>query len=465
MKITFMGAAQTVTGSMHMLEVNGSRILLDCGLFQGRRRETYERNRNLPFDGHQLDAVILSHAHIDHSGNIPNLVKSGYRGNIYATSATRDLCSAMLLDSGHIQESDVRYVNKRRKRRGLPPVEPIYTVADARASLDGFVSINYRRPFNVAPGVQATFYDAGHILGSAITVLDVEESGRSYRLCFTGDLGRRGLPIIRDPETVHDVDYVITESTYGAREHESPLYAQAILSEIIHITHDRGGKVIIPSFAVGRTQEIVFDLHKLIVSECLPDMPVYVDSPLAVNVTEIFRLHPECYDAEVMSFLQNREDPFGFYRLHYTRSVEESKALNDFEGPCIIISASGMCEAGRILHHLKHHIGDPRNTVLFVGFQVENTLGRKILDGQKEVPIFGDRYRVDAQIRSIQGYSAHADRNELLAYIRRLMDDQRLKQVFSVHGDLEACQALAEGIRALGMDNVLIPQRMQVVEI
>lgn len=465
MKITFMGAARTVTGSMHMLEVNGSQIVLDCGLFQGRRRESFERNRNLPFDASKLDAMILSHAHIDHSGNIPNLVSSGYQGNIYVTSATRDLCGAMLLDSAHIQESDVAYVNKKRRRRGLPPVEPIYTIPEARTSLQNFVSIDYHRSFAVAPGVQATFYDAGHILGSAITVLDVEENGRSYRLCFTGDLGRKDLPIIRDPEVVHDVDYLITESTYGDREHESPLYAQAILCEIIHATHDRGGKVIIPSFAVGRTQEIVFDLHKLVDSGCLPSLPVYVDSPLAVNVTEIFRLHPECYDAEVLDFLQRSEDPFGFYRLHYTRSVEESKALNDFQGPCIIISASGMCEAGRILHHLKHHIGDSRNTVLFVGFQVENTLGRKILDGWKEVPIFGDQWPVRAQIRSIQGYSAHADRVELLGYIQKVMDDGRLKRVFSVHGDLEACQALAAGIRDLGLDDVLIPERMQEVEV
>ncbi len=465
MKITFLGAARTVTGSMHLLEVNGSRILLDCGLFQGRRRESFERNRNLPLTASHLDALILSHAHIDHSGNIPSLVGSGYKGDVFATPATRDLCGAMLLDSAHIQESDAAYVNKKRVRRGLPPVEPIYTVADAHASLQGFVSIDYHRPFVVAPGVFATFYDAGHILGSALTVLDVQEDGRAYRLCFTGDLGRKDLPIIRDPEIVDGVDYLITESTYGDRAHEGPTYAQAILCEIIHSAYDRGGKVIIPSFAVGRTQEIVFDLHKLMVSECLPPVPVFVDSPLAVNVTEIFRLHPECYDTEVLRFLQQREDPFGFYRLHYTRSVDESKALNSFEGPCVIISASGMCEAGRILHHLKHHIGDERNTVLFVGFQVENTLGRKILDGWKTVPILGEEWPVRAQIRSIQGYSAHADREELLRYTRELMDHGRLKRVFCVHGNLTACQALADGVRNLGLKDVLIPERMQEVEV
>jgi metallo-beta-lactamase family protein len=460
-----MGAAQTVTGSMHMLEVNRSRILLDCGLFQGRRAESFKRNRNLPFDARKLDAMILSHAHIDHSGNIPNLVSSGYEGNIYATSATRDLCGAMLLDSAHIQESDVAYVNKKRGRQGLPPVEPIYTIAEARASLQGFVSVAYHRTFNVAPGVKATFYDAGHILGSAITVLDIDEDGRRYRLCFTGDLGRVDLPIIRDPETVRDVDYIITESTYGDRQHESPPDAQAALCDVVQRTHDRGGKVIIPAFAVGRTQEIVYDLHKLVVSGCLPSLPVYVDSPLAVNVTEIFRLHPECYDVEILSFLQQREDPFGFYRLHYTRSVAESKALNHLHEPAIIISASGMCEAGRILHHLKNNIGDTRNTVLFVGYQVANTLGRKIVDGWKTVPIFGEKWPVRAEIVSIRGYSAHADRSELLDYIRTVKADERLKRVFTVHGEPAASQALAAGIRDLGLDDVLILKRMQQVEV
>ena len=465
MKITFMGAAQTVTGSMHMLEVNGARILLDCGLFQGRRRESFERNRNLPFDARDLDAVVLSHAHIDHSGNIPSLVSSGYKGNIYATSATRDLCGAMLLDSAHIQESDAAYVNKKHKRKGLPPVEPLYTTADARASLEGFVSIDYHRPFVVAPGVVATFFDAGHILGSAITVLDVQENGRHYRLCFTGDLGRKDLPIIRDPEVVTGIDYLITESTYGNRQHQSPVQAQDMLCDIVQRTYDRGGKVIIPAFAVGRTQEIVYDLHKRIGSGCMPELPVFVDSPLAINVTEIFRLHPECYDAEILQFLQQREDPFGFYRLHYTRTVEESKAINHISEPCIVISASGMCEAGRILHHLKNNIGDPRNTVLFVGFQVQNTLGRKILDGWEEVPIFGEQWPVRAEVTSIQGYSAHAGRDELLGYIQKVMEFGALKRVFSVHGELEACQGLAKGLQGLGMHDVLIPERLQQVEI
>ncbi|MGQ9493654.1 MAG: MBL fold metallo-hydrolase RNA specificity domain-containing protein [Anaerolineae bacterium] len=465
MKIKFLGAAQTVTGSMHLLEVNRTQILLDCGLFQGRRQESWERNRYLPFEARQLTAMILSHAHIDHSGNIPNLVSSGYRGKIYTTSATRDLCSATLLDSAHIQESDVTYVNKKRRKQGLPAVEPIYTVAEARASLRHLVHVDYHKPFDVAPGVRATFYDAGHILGAAITVLDVEENARRYRLCFTGDLGRVRLPILRDPEVIYHVDYLITESTYGDRWHSSPDEARATLYDAVCQTLARGGKVIIPAFAVGRTQEIIYDLHKLIQSGCLPALPVFVDSPLAVNVTKIFRLHRECYDAEMVQLLQQREDPFGFYRLQYTRSVEESKALNHLADTCIIISASGMCEGGRILHHLKNNIADPRNTILFVGFQARHTLGRKLVDGWKTVPILGEAYEVRAQVQMIDGYSAHADRDELLAYIAQVKANGNLQRVFCVHGDVQACQALAQGIRDLGVSDVLVPEQAQEIEL
>lgn len=354
---------------------------------------------------------------------------------------------------------------KKRRKQGLPTVTPIYTVAEARASLRHLVSIDYQKPFDVAPGVRATFYDAGHILGAAITVLDVEENARQYRLCFTGDLGRVGLPILRDPEVVSRVDYLITESTYGNRLHSSPDEARAILCDVARETYARGGKVIIPAFAVGRTQDIVYDLHKLIHDGCLPTLPTYVDSPLAVNVTKMFRLHRECYDAEMMQFLQQREDPFGFYRLQYTRSVEESKALNHLTEPCIIISASGMCEGGRVLHHLKNNISDLHNTILFVGFQAENTLGRKIVDGWKRVPIFGEPHEVRAQVQMIDGYSAHADREELLAYIAQIKANGTLQQVFCVHGDLPACQALAQGIRDLGLPQVLVPKRMQEVEL
>jgi metallo-beta-lactamase family protein len=451
LKITFLGAAQTVTGSMHLLQVNGAKILLDCGLFQGRRQESFERNRNLPFDAREVHAMLLSHAHIDHSGNIPNLVRSGFQGHIYTTSATRDLCVAMLLDSANIQENDVAYVNKKRQRQGLPPVEPLYTVAQTRVALQRFVSLEYGRSLDVAPGVRVTFSDAGHILGAAITALDITENGRSYRLCFSGDLGRKGLPILRDPEVVPDVDTLLMESTYGNRQHSSLSDASSQLCDIVRETAQRGGKLIIPAFAVGRTQDIIYDLHKLIEEGCLPDLPVYVDSPLAINATEVFRLHPECYDEECHRYLQLHEDPFGFYRLQYTRGVDESKAINDLREPCIIISASGMCEGGRVLHHLKNNIGDARNTVLFVGFQAANTLGRKILDGWKTVPILGEQWSVRAQIKSMDGYSAHADHDELLAYVKQVVEHGHVQRVFCVHGDPDACESLAQGIRALGV--------------
>ena len=465
MKITFFGAAQTVTGSMHLIEANGRRVLLDCGLFQGRRQESFERNRNLPFAARGLDAVVLSHAHIDHSGNLPNLVSSGYSGRIYCTNATRDLCSAMLLDSGHIQESDVTYVNKKRRRSGQPPVEPLYTVADARASLKHLEGIAYHKSFAVTEGISATFYDAGHILGSAVTVLEIEEQGRTRRLCFSGDLGRRHLPVLRDPEPPPQVDAMIIESTYGTRLHTTPQTAAHALRQAISRTIERGGKVVIPAFAVGRTQDIVYDLHKLIQNGDLPSLPVYVDSPLAVNVTRIFRLHPECYDQEMRQYINQREDPFGFHRLTYVRSVDESKALNRLRTPCVIVSASGMCEGGRILHHLKNNLGDARNTVLFVGFQAENTLGRKLVDGNKTVPILGEQVRVRAEISVIDGYSAHADRDEILSYLKRVQATGSLEHAYCVHGDADSCEAMANAIRQLGVSNVSAPQLAQTVEL
>ncbi|MEN6478722.1 MAG: MBL fold metallo-hydrolase [Anaerolineales bacterium] len=464
MIIHFWGAARTVTGSMHLLEVNGTRILLECGLFQGHRQEAFERNRNLPFDARQVDAMVLSHAHIDHSGNIPNLVRSGYDGPIYATHATRDLCSSMLRDSANIMESDAAYLNRKRGLRGAEAVEPIYTEEDATRSLRDFVGVGYERPLPIATGVKLTFFDAGHILGSAFTALDVQEGGRNYRLMFTGDVGRIGLPILRDPQVVPDVDYLITESTYGGRTHESPEQAQEKARRIIIDTVERGGKVIIPAFAVGRTQELVYALHRLTLAGAIPEVPIYVDSPLAIDVTETFRLHPEYYDQEAMAFRREVRDPFGFERLHYTRWVEESKALNDLKGPAIIVSASGMCEAGRILHHLKNNIESPRNTILFVGFQAENTLGRRILDGAETVSILGGTYKVRARVESINGYSAHADEPELLGYVGKLTP-RRIRHAFVVHGDLPAAQSIARGIEELGVQATDIPDRGQVFEI
>lgn len=459
MKVQFLGAVRTVTGSMHLVTANDTRILLDCGLFQGKRQESFERNRNLPFDARTVHLLLLSHAHIDHSGNIPTLVKSGFQGPIYTTPATRDLCAAMLRDSAHIQEEDARYVNKKQARKGEPLVEPLYTVADATESLKNFISVGYNRPLPIAPGVTLTFYDAGHILGSALVVLDIEEGGEKKRLVFSGDLGRKNMPILRDPQPVENADYFIIESTYGDRLHDPIETTDKALQEVVVDTYRRGGKLIVPAFSVGRTQELVYALHRLTESRDIPSLPIFVDSPLSANVTEVFRLHPECYDQELSQFIarDDHRDPFGFHRLTYIRTVEESKELNFLREPAVIISASGMCEAGRILHHLKNNIEDPRNTVLIVGWQAPDTLGRRLVEHQSTVRIFGEAYTVRARVETINGYSAHADRTELLDYARQSGLD-RLKKAFVVHGEEASSLALAEGLRDLGVGQTLVPK-------
>ena len=463
MEITFWGAARAVTGSQHLIEVNGSRILLDCGLFQGHRAEAFERNRNLPFDPRSIDAVILSHAHIDHSGNIPTLVKGGFRGDVHCTMATADLVSIMLRDSANINTKDVEYVNKKQRPRGFPPLEPLYSVEEAENALAYLVAHKYGRRFPVARGVEGILMDAGHILGSAITVLDTNENGRRVRLGFTGDLGRRNLPILRDPVMVQDLDYLITESTYGNRLHDDIRLVEDELAEIVVETHSRGGRLIIPAFAVERTQEVIYSLHRLKNAGRIPSLPVYVDSPLAIDATEIFRVHPECFDEETNEFLLREQDPFGFRGLHYLRTVEESKLLNDLEGPMIVISASGMCEAGRVLHHLKNNIEYPRNTVLIVSFQAEHTLGRRIAEQQEKVRIFGDEYRLRAQVKVIDAFSAHADRDELLSWISRTAP--HLKGVFVVHGEEEESLALADGISKLGVRQISVPHHGETLSV
>ncbi len=464
MKLQFWGAAKTVTGSMHLVEANGHRILLDCGMFQGRRQEARERNEQLPFDAAAIDAVVLSHAHIDHSGNLPTLVKNGYDKSIYSTSATRDLCSAMLRDSAYIQESDVEFVNKRNAEKGLPPVEPLYTLADATDALRLFRTVEYDRPAEILPGVCLTYRDAGHILGSASVTLQVTENGKTKTLAFTGDVGRRGAAILCDPEVMDRADALITESTYGNRRHGPMDQTRQKLAQVVGETVGRGGMLIIPAFAVGRTQDIVYHLHELFEAKSIPSVPVYVDSPLATNVTEVFRLHPECYDEEMHQHMlhDHHADPFGFSRLTYTRDTEDSKKLNDLKEPAIIISASGMCEAGRVLHHLRHHVADPRTTVLFVGFQAEHTLGRKLVDGEPRVRIFGEEFEVKAHIEKIDGYSAHADEEELLAFIGAI--SQRPGQVFVVHGEPDSATAMAAGLHGLGIPDVTIPERGQTFE-
>jgi metallo-beta-lactamase family protein len=461
MNITFHGAARTVTGSQHLIEINGRQILLDCGMYQGRRQEAFERNRKLPFDANRVDVMVLSHAHIDHSGNVPNLVKSGFDGDIYATFATRDLCAAMLMDSAHIQESDVAYVNKHRSRKGETPVEPIYTSEDAVRALKNFHAVGYDRAVKIMPGVTLTFVDAGHMLGSSIVILQLEdrEENRDITLVFSGDLGQPGLPILRDPTKIDRADVLIMESTYGDRNHDSYADSERTLARIVNETYKRGGKLIIPAFAVGRTQEIVYALHKLSVARKIPLLKIFVDSPLAVNVTEVFSAHPECYDAETRDFISGQaatRDPFGFRGLHYTRSVEESKELNFLREPAVIISASGMAETGRILHHLKNNIEDERNTVLIAGFQAEHTLGRRIEEKEESIKIFGEPYRLRAQVERITGFSAHADRDHLLGWAGAFK--KKPVRTFLVHGEDKPLNALAEGLRKeVGLERVDVP--------
>ena len=464
MKIKFYGAARTVTGSMHLLEINGSRILLECGLFQGKRSETYTRNRNFPFDPSKIDAVLLSHAHIDHSGNLPNLVKQGYAGKIVATRATTHLVKLMLRDSGHIQESDAAYVNKKRARKGLPPVKPLYTLEDAEVVAGHFQSVEYDAPVQVAEGVRAIFMDAGHILGSAGIAIDIEEKGRKFRLWFSGDIGRRDLPILRDPVFPVNADYLIMESTYGDKAHRSPEMAYEELRVVVQETIERGGKVIIPAFAVGRTQELSVYLHQMIEAGEIPSVPIYVDSPLAINASQIFNEHPECMDAETLADIRTRgHAALDFKQITYTRSVAESKAINEYNKPAIIISASGMAEAGRILHHLRNNIQDPRNTILIVGWQAPHTLGRRLAERETQVRIFGETFNRKAKVETIGGLSAHAGREMLIEYASAVKD--QVKQVFLVHGEERGALPLKKELEMQGFKDVFFPEAQSVFEI
>jgi metallo-beta-lactamase family protein len=469
MKITFHGAARTVTGSQHLLEINGYKILLECGLYQGKRSEAFERNREFRFDPKELDAVILSHAHIDHSGNLPNLVKRGYQKSIYAIPATCHLANIMLMDSGHIHESDAFYVNKKRLKKGLAPVEPLYTIEDAAEVAQYFAPTPYNQAFEPVPGVVAHLVDAGHILGSAAVVLDIEEKSdfqsRRYRLWFSGDIGRRDLPLIRDPVMPESADYLIMECTYGDKVHRDPQEAFDELRQIVNRTIARSGKVIIPAFAVGRTQELVYNLHIMMDNGDIPRVPVFVDSPLAVNATDIFRRHPDCFDKETRAFIANdkHKAALGFEMLTYTRSVEESKALNTRTDPMVIISASGMAEAGRILHHLKNNIEDSRNTILIVSWQAPYTLGRRLADRDEHVKIFGETYHRKAQIATIGGLSAHAGQTLLLEYALATRDT--LKQTYLVHGESRGATPLMEKMRQLNICEVFFPELHSSVEI
>jgi metallo-beta-lactamase family protein len=439
-KLTFYGAAGTVTGSMHHLESDGKRYLLDCGMYQGRRKDAEAQNRNFPFKPSSIDAVLISHAHIDHTGILPLLVKDGFFGPIYATPATADLCNWMLRDTAHILESDAQFVFKRSHHH----VEPLFTMADTEETLPMFHEVDYHTPQQLNPALAFETYDAGHMLGSSCILLRETIKGRTVSLVFSGDVGRPGLPVVRDPEPLPPVDYLIMESTYGDRLHEPEGEVVDHLADVVNRTVSRGGHVIVPSFAVGRTQQIVLLLHQLANEKRIPSLPIFVDSPLAVNVTTVFRNHPECFNQDTREYLQNGEDPFGFSRLQYVREAVDSKKLNSLEGPFIVISPSGMCEVGRVLHHLRHNIGDPRSTVLIAGYQAENTLGRKLIDGLKEVKIFGEPVEVKAEIASLQALSGHADRAELLTWMKPMAP--RLKKVFLVHGEPDQAAGLVDAI-------------------
>ncbi|HEX5387777.1 MAG TPA: MBL fold metallo-hydrolase [Gemmatimonadales bacterium] len=459
-RLTCWGAAGQVTGSMHYLEAAGARVLLDAGLFQGHRAEAHALNGALDFDPRRVDAVVVSHAHIDHTGRLPLLVHRGFHGPIYATPATRDLSAVMLPDAAHIQEKDAEYLAKRGKAG--PPCAPLYNIADAVAVQDLMIGVPYCRIVHLRKNLAIEFTDAGHILGSASVDLRLSEPA-AHRLVFSGDIGRSGLPIVRDPEPpAGPIDTLIVESTYADRDHESVGDASRRLGEIVRRVAGRGGKIIVPAFALGRAQEIVYALHELWRAQETPELPIYIDSPLAVDVTSIFRLHPEVFDRRER-LVGTGAPLFDFPLVHYVRDVAESKRLNTLAGPAVIISASGMAESGRILHHLANHIGDRRNCVLLVGFQAEHTLGRRLQEGARTVKIFGEEYERRAEVETIGGYSAHADRTELRAWVRRLGGPVR--RAFAVHGEPPALEAMAEILREEGVREVIIPRHGETFDL
>lgn len=464
MRLTFWGAAREVTGSMHLLETDSARYLLDCGIMHGHRSQANARNANLPFPASTIDTVLVSHAHIDHCGNLPTLTKNGYTRDIVCTHATNDLTRIMLLDSAKIQEQDAAYLNKKRALRQEEPIVPLYTRADAEDAIRALTGRSYDFWFDLPRGnARAQFLDAGHILGSAITILHAQQGERTIRLGYTGDLGVNQKLILRDPQPAPPLDYLIIEGTYGDRLHPSRMQAEAELADIIETTARRGGKTIIPAFALDRTQEIVYSIHRSILNGALKPLPVFVDSPLAMDATEIYRMHPEVFDQETFTFMEKHEDPFGFRQLTYTRDVEASKAINNVQGPAVIIASNGMVEAGRILHHVKNNVEDKRNTILFVGYQAENTLGRRLLDGAKRARIFGEEYTVRAHIARLDGLSAHADQRGLLAWVKPIASE--LKGVFVVHAEEHAAETLVQELRALNIQNAFAPTYGQVVQL
>lgn len=458
MKITFLGAAREVTGSKHLISTkHGKKIVLDCGMYQGKGLETDSLNRKLGFNPHDLDHVILTHAHIDHSGLIPYLFKQGFSGSIVCTNATRDLCAIMLADSGHIQEHDTHTFNKKRARMGLPPVEPLYTKEDAMACMNLFIGVSYNRKFRIDEHTTVKFINTGHMLGSRVAFLEISENGKKTRLAYTGDIGRPANRILMPPQPFPQADLLITESTYGDRLHVDTGEAEEALLDVLTETCvNKGGKLVIPSFSVGRTQEIVYSLNNFYNNGRLPRIDIYVDSPLAINATEVFRMHPECFNKDILKVMETDDDPFGFNSLYYVRSHHDSKMLNYNKKPCVIISASGMMEAGRVKHHLANSISNPKNTILAVGYCAPTTLGAKILRGDKQVSIHGNLYDVKADIKRIDSYSGHGDYKEMMEYLG-CQNKAEVQQVFIVHGEYKAQQHYKEKLLGQGYKNISIP--------
>jgi len=459
MHLTFHGACQGVTGSQYLLEVQGNNLLLECGLFQGPREATYRRNRHPRYPVEEIEAVVLSHAHLDHCGNLPRIKAKGFGGEVHCTHATADLCTYMLRDAAHVQQKDLEFVNKIHRRKGLPLFNPLYSQEDAEEILRQFVSWDYGRQFQPISGVSVQLLDAGHVLGAAQELLELHENGKTYRLGFTGDLGRFDLPILKDPEVLSGLDGLVIESTYGNRTHDSASEAGNELAEVISSTAQKGGKVIIPAFALERTQELLYHLASLQDEGRIPPLPVYLDSPLAANVTEVFRNHPECYDAETRKLLDTGVQPFSFPHLTIIRDVADSMALNERHDPMIIIAASGMCEAGRIVHHLRNNIENPRNTILIVSFQAQHTLGRRIAERQPEVAIFGELLKLRARVKILNSFSGHADRNGLLEYVKRVRQNSpRLRQVFVVHGEPDQSLPFIETLKSWNAFEIRYPK-------
>jgi metallo-beta-lactamase family protein len=456
-ELEFYGAAGETTGSMHLLHLPGGCVALDCGLFQGKRMEARQKNLTFPVPPRRLRSVLLSHAHIDHSGNLPGLVRNGFGGRIFATPATCDLCNVMLLDSAKIQEEDARFWNEKRAAAGGEEfIDPLYVAEDARKTQHYFQAIEYQTPFAFGDGSFATFLEAGHILGSACILLEVPVNGHTAKILYTGDLGRQNMPILRDPQTpLPEVDYLITESTYANRRHADAAGMKERLVRIIQQTREAGGKVIVPSFSVGRTQTIVYYLTQAIEEKLLDPLPIYVDSPLSVNATQVFRRHPECYDDEAKEMARHACGLFGEGLVKYITDTEESKRLNDIKDPCVIIASSGMCEAGRILHHLKNNVENEANTVVIVGFQAQHTLGRRIVERREEIRIYGRIYKLLCRVEVLNGFSAHADADDFAKALAPIAP--KLKAAFLVHGDSPQLQAMQDIVSAAGCKTVHIP--------